>query len=105
MTEKIPVLVLFGPTASGKTKLAVEICKELNGEVVTADSMQVYKKLNIGTAKIKEEEKACIPHYLFDICEVEENYTVFDYQRDARKIIEENGLPTKSLEGVKSIII
>ena len=72
MTEKIPLLVLFGPTASGKTKLAVEMCKEFGGEVVTADSMQVYKKMNIGTAKPTEEEKQGIPHHMMDILDMEE---------------------------------
>ena len=76
MTEKIPVLVLFGPTASGKTKLAVEICKELNGEVVTADSMQVYKKMNIGTAKPSDEELNEAPHHLFDFADPFQSFSL-----------------------------
>ena len=84
------IICVTGPTGVGKTKLSIALAKEFNGIIVNADAMQVYKELNIGTAKIKEEEKENIPHYLFDICEVEDNYTVFDYQKDARKIIEEN---------------
>ena len=84
------IICVVGPTGVGKTRLSIALAKEFDAIVVNADAMQVYKNLNIGTAKIKEEEKGNIPHYLFDICEVEDNYTVFDYQKDARKIIEEN---------------
>lgn len=84
------IICVVGPTGVGKTRLSIALAKEFNAIIVNADAMQVYKELNIGTAKIKEEEKENIPHYLFDICEVEDNYTVFDYQKDARKIIEEN---------------
>ena len=84
------IICVVGPTGVGKTKLSISLAKKFNAIIVNADAMQVYKELNIGTAKIKEEEKENIPHYLFDICEVEDNYTVFDYQKDARKIIEEN---------------
>lgn len=83
------IIVIVGPTGVGKTKLSIALAKEFNGEIINADSMQVYKGLDIGTAKIKEEEKEGIPHHLFDIKQVEENYTVFDYQRDARRVIEE----------------
>lgn len=81
------IIVITGPTGVGKTKLSVELAKKINGEIINADSMQVYKNLDIGTAKIKEEEKQGIIHHLFDICEVEDNYTIFDYQRDARSCI------------------
>lgn len=84
------IICVVGPTGVGKTRLSISLAKKFNAIIVNADAMQVYKELNIGTAKIKEEEKENIPHYLFDICEVEDNYTVFDYQKDARKIIEEN---------------
>ena len=82
------VIVITGPTCVGKTKMSVELAKKLNGEVINADSTQIFKGLNIATAKIKEAEKENIPHHLFDIKEIEDDYTVFDYQRDARKLIE-----------------
>lgn len=81
------IYVVVGPTGVGKTKLSVELAKKLDGEVVNADSMQVYKTLDIATAKIKEEEKEGIVHHLFDIKDPTDDYTVFDYQRDGRSII------------------
>ena len=81
------VIVILGPTAVGKTKMSVELAKRLNGEVINVDSTQIYKNLDIATAKIKEEEKENIPHHLFDIKNINENYTVYDYQKDARKVI------------------
>ena len=83
------IIVISGPTGVGKTKLSIELAKKINGEIINADSMQVYKGLDIGTAKIKEAEKEGIPHYLFDICDVRDNYTIFNYQKDARCKIEE----------------
>ena len=84
------ILAIVGPTGVGKTKLSVELAKKYKAIIINSDAMQVYKGMDIGTAKITEEEKEGIPHYLFDIKDVEENYTVYDYQLDARKIIEEN---------------
>lgn len=84
------ILAIIGPTGVGKTKMSVELAKKYNAIIINCDAMQVYKDLNIGTAKITEEEKEGIPHYLFDIREVNEEYSVFDYQKDARKLIEEN---------------
>ena len=83
------IIVIVGPTGVGKTKLSVELAKKLNGEIINADSTQVYKGLNIATAKVTEEEKENIPHHLFDIKEITENYTVYDYQTDSRKIIDD----------------
>lgn len=83
------VIVIAGPTAVGKTKLSVELAKRINGEIINADSTQVYKEMNIGTAKITEEGKEGIPHYLFDIKEIDEDYTVFDYQKDCRRYIDD----------------
>lgn len=82
------IIVIAGPTGVGKTKLSVMLAKKYNGEIINADSMQIYKKLNIGTAKITEEEKEGIPHHLFDIKTVEQNYSIFDYQKDCRLTIE-----------------
>lgn len=82
------IIVITGPTGVGKTKLSVKLAKKLKGEIINADSMQVYKNLDIGTAKIKEVEKENIAHHLFDICDVHDNYTIYNYQKDARNIIE-----------------
>lgn len=84
------IIVVCGPTASGKTKLSIDLAKKYNGIIVNADSMQVYKGLDIATAKIKEEEKEGIPHYLFDIANIEDMYTVYDYQKDLREILDSN---------------
>lgn len=81
------VIAIVGPTGVGKTKLSVELAKLLNGEIINADSTQVYRDLNIGTAKIKEEEKENIPHHLFDTKDIKDNYTVYDYQSDCRETI------------------
>lgn len=83
------IICIVGPTGVGKTKLSVELAKILNGEIINADSTQVYKGLDIATAKVTEEEKEGIPHHLFDIKDVTEDYTVFDYQRDARACIKD----------------
>ncbi len=81
------VIVVVGPTGVGKTKLSIELAKKLNGEVVNADSTQVYKDLNIATAKVTEEEKCNIPHHLFDIKDIKEDYSVYQYQKDGRKVL------------------
>lgn len=83
------IVVIIGPTGVGKTKLSVELAKKINAEIINCDSMQVYKDLNIGTAKVTEEEKEGVPHHLLDIVSPNEIYTVYDYQKDCRKKIEE----------------
>ena len=83
------IIVIVGPTAVGKTKLSVELAKKFNGEIINADSTQIFKGLDIATAKVTEEEKEGIPHHLFDIKEITEDYTVYDYQKDGRMCIEE----------------
>lgn len=83
------VIVILGPTAVGKTKLSVELAKKINGEIINADSTQVYKNLNIATAKITEEEKENIVHHLFDVKKMNDDYTVYDYQKDVRKLIDD----------------
>lgn len=83
------IICIVGPTAVGKTKMSVELAKIFNGEIINADSTQVYKDLDIATAKIKEDEKENIPHHLFDFKSINQDYTVFDYQKDARREIQE----------------
>lgn len=85
--EKIPVLVIAGPTASGKTALAVELAKKYNGEVVSADSMQIYKRMDIGTAKPDKAEMAGVVHHMIDIAEPEDSFSVADYVDMAHKVI------------------
>lgn len=82
-------IIILGPTASGKTGLSVELAKRLNGEVINADSQQIIKELNIGTAKITEEEKQNIPHHLFDIIEVGQEFSVSEYSTLALEKIDE----------------
>ena len=84
------ILAIVGPTGVGKTKLSIELAKKYNAIIINCDAMQVYQDMNVGTAKITEEEKEGIPHYLFDICNLNESYSVFDYQKDARKLLEDN---------------
>lgn len=83
------IIVIAGPTGVGKTKLSIELAKKLNGEIINADSTQVFKGLNIATAKVTNKEMENISHHLIDIKEITENYTVYDYQKDARKKIKE----------------
>lgn len=83
------IIVITGPTAVGKTKMSIELAKKLNGEIINADSMQIYQGLDIGTAKVTFAEKENIPHYLLDIKNPQELYTVYDYQKDARQVIKD----------------
>ena len=82
------VIVVCGPTASGKTALAVELAKRFDAEIVSADSMQIYKEMNIGTAKPVEKEKRGIPHHMIDIVSVTEDYNVSRYVEDATECID-----------------
>lgn len=83
------VIVIAGPTASGKTKLSIELAKQINGEIISSDSMQIYKWMDIGTAKVTKEEAEGIKHYLIDIIEPNERYTVSNFKKDAEHAIEE----------------
>ncbi len=91
------VIVIAGPTASGKTDLAVHVAKRLHGEVVSADSMQIYKYMNIGTAKPAPEEMKGIPHYMLDVVHPNERYSVARYKEEAedciKKILERGNIP------------
>ena len=82
------ILAIIGPTAVGKTKLSIELAKKYNAIIINCDAMQVYQGLDIGTAKAALEEQEGIPHELLDFVPVTQNYTVYDYQKDARKLLE-----------------
>ena len=86
---KPKVVVIVGPTASGKTALSIELAKRINGEIISSDSMQIYKDMDIGTAKVTKEEAQGINHYLIDIISPEERYTVSDFKKDAEAAIKE----------------
>ena len=86
---KPKVIVIVGPTASGKTALSIQLAKKLNGEIVSADSMQIYKKMSIGTAKPTEEEMQGIKHHMIDIIEPNEEFNVAKYKNMAEEKIEE----------------
>ncbi len=87
--NKPKVIVIAGPTASGKSNLAVELAKKINGEIISADSMQIYKDMNIGTAKISKEEMQGIKHYMIDFVEPNKRYSVSSYKKEAEKAIKE----------------
>ncbi len=87
MTNKI--IAVLGPTASGKTRLAIEIAKRFSGEVVSCDSMQIYRGMDIGTAKPTKEEMCGIPHHMIDIADPDVRYSVADFVRDARRCIDD----------------
>ncbi|PJN92299.1 tRNA (adenosine(37)-N6)-dimethylallyltransferase MiaA [Bacillus sp. mrc49] len=87
--QKGKLLVIIGPTAVGKTKMSIEMAKLFNGEIISGDSMQVYKGMDIGTAKIKTEEMEGIPHYLLDIKEPDEPFSAAEFQERANACIED----------------
>ena len=86
---KTKIIVIVGPTAVGKTALAIEVAKRFNGEVVSGDSQQVYRGLDIGTAKASPEELATVPHHLIDVRDVTESYSAFDFVSEAKTAIED----------------
>ncbi len=93
------ILVIVGPTGIGKTKLSIELAKELNAEVINADSVQIYKEVNIASAKIKKEEMENIKHHMLSTKSLKEKSTIYDFQKEGRKILDE------LLEKGKNIII
>ena len=82
---KQPLIVLTGPTASGKTALSIGLAKAIGGEIISADSMQVYRQMDIGTAKIRPEEMEGVPHYLVDVLEPDASFNVVIFQQMARE--------------------
>lgn len=89
MSEKIKLIVVVGPTAVGKTALGIELAQQFNGEIISGDSQQVYRHLNIGTAKATLEEQAAVPHHLIDVRDVDANYSVYDFVVEASQAIME----------------
>ena len=87
--KRPPLIILTGPTAVGKTKLSIELAKELSGEIISADSMQVYRRMDIGTPKIRPEEMEGIPHHLIDILDPKEPFDVVQFQTLARQKVQE----------------
>lgn len=83
------VIVILGPTGSGKSKLSISLAKKLGGEIVSCDSMQIYRRMDIGTAKISKKEMENIPHHMIDIVEPNEEFSVGEYVKQAKKIIAE----------------
>ena len=83
------IMVIVGPTGIGKTKLSVELAKRIDAEIINADSVSIYKELNIGSAKPSIEERCGIVHHMIDICDINDEYNVFNYQSDGRKVIED----------------
>ena len=86
---KKPLIVLTGPTAVGKTSLSIALARAVEGEIISADSMQVYKHMDIGSAKIKKEEMEGIPHYLIDVLEPDEEFHVVRFQEMAQEAMKE----------------
>ena len=82
------IIVIVGPTGVGKTRLSIELAKKYDAEIINGDSVQIYKDLNIGSAKITNEEMGSIKHHLINIKDADYNYTVYDYQKDGRKILD-----------------
>ncbi|MCU9533162.1 tRNA (adenosine(37)-N6)-dimethylallyltransferase MiaA [Streptococcus sp. CSL10205-OR2] len=85
---KTKIIVILGPTAIGKTALGIHLAKKYDGEIISGDSQQVYRHLNIGTAKVTKEEQEEAPHHLIDMVDVTDNYSVFDFVSEAKKAID-----------------
>ncbi len=86
---KQPLIAIVGPTAVGKTRLAIDLARMISGEILSCDSMQIYRKMDIGTAKATPEEQALAPHHLLDICDPGTPFSVADYQKKAYAVIED----------------
>src|SRR3989338_1746764 len=89
MKKKNKIVVIIGPTASGKSELGIKIAKKFNAEIISADSRQVYKGLDIGTEKISRKERQGVKHHLIDIADPKKIYTVVQYQKAAKKILKQ----------------
>ncbi|HSI93772.1 MAG TPA: tRNA (adenosine(37)-N6)-dimethylallyltransferase MiaA, partial [Jiangellaceae bacterium] len=87
--DTIPVIAVVGPTAAGKSELAVELALVLSGEIVNADSMQLYRGMDVGTAKLSHAERRGVPHHLLDVLEVTQPATVAEFQQWARQVVDD----------------
>ena len=87
--KKRPLVILTGPTAVGKTALSIELAKTIGGEIISADSMQVYRRMDIGSAKITPEEMAGVPHHLIDVLEPDQEFNVVVFQELAKRALAE----------------
>lgn len=83
-----PIIVIAGPTGSGKSDIAIQLAKDINGEIINADSRQIYKEISIGTAKPTKEEMQGIKHHLYDHISIKERYNIYQYQQDTQKILD-----------------
>ncbi|AID42929.1 tRNA (adenosine(37)-N6)-dimethylallyltransferase MiaA [Staphylococcus xylosus] len=88
-SDKPFLIVLVGPTAVGKTEFSIELAKKVNGEIISGDSMQVYKHMDIGTAKITQDEMSGVPHHMIDILEPDENFSAYEFKNRAQRLIKE----------------
>lgn len=88
-SDKPFLIVLVGPTAVGKTEFSIELAKKVDGEIISGDSMQVYKQMDIGTAKIMQDEMSGIPHHMIDILEPDENFSAYEFKNRAQRLIKE----------------
>ena len=84
-----PLIIIAGPTAVGKTAISVELAKRIGGEIISADSMQVYRGMDIGTAKVTQEETQGVPHHLIDILDPSEAFNVMEFRKRVRDAIDE----------------
>ena len=105
MNKKDNIVVIAGPTAVGKSALGIDLAKKLNGEIVSADSMQIYKAMDVGTAKVTEEEMEGIPHHLIDIVEPDVNFNVNDFKTGMTKWKDINLTETKNQYEFKDFTI
>ena len=88
--EDISLVVILGPTAVGKSEVAIRLAKRLGGEIVSADSRLFYRGMDIGTAKPSPEERSCVPHHLIDIADPDEIWSLAQYKKEARRVIEDS---------------
>jgi tRNA dimethylallyltransferase len=88
--QKPFIVVIVGPTAVGKTEFSIELAKRINGEIISGDSMQVYKGMDIGTAKVSTEEMDGVPHYMIDILNPDDTFSAYDFKNRAQTLIEQD---------------